>query len=194
MVGISTSSTDPSPGSGIAGYVCNVDNNFPYLCSSPRTFSVGLGSHTFRVVAYDNAGNISGIASYAWTVNQQTGGLPYTMGTNPIAPLYPGAGIASKIDVTFSNTNSDTVKVSTLTVSITTVTGGTGVPRSCTAADYALTNYTGSSFFIPVGSSSLSTIIPAIPSSTWPTIRMLDTGDQSGCRTAVVHLHFTGNP
>ena len=118
-------------------------------------------------------------------------GHNYTMGTNPIATLYPG-GPASTIDVTFSNPNTDTVRVSTIHIVVSSVTGGSGVPRACTAGDYAITDYTGSPFFIPIGPSSLSTISPAVPSSSWPTIRMLDNGNQDGCQGATVHLGLTG--
>ena len=113
------------------------------------------------------------------------------MSTKPIADLYPGAP-ASKIDVTFSNPNTDTVKVTTTAIAVSSVTGGSGLPRACTPSDYRVTDYTGSSFFIPIGASSLSTISPAIPSSSWPTIRMLDNGNQDGCEGATVHLSLTG--
>jgi trimeric autotransporter adhesin len=218
--GICGSATDPSGVSGAAVSIQQQSSgkwwNGSSFASSSETFNLvtqvsgsgttfsgryplaapPAGSYLVHVRASDNLGNVHTSAnqiSLTFTIGGAV--LPYTIGANPIATLYPGvpASAASKIDVTFNNPNSDTVKVTTLTVTVTSVTGGTGVPRSCTPSDYAVTNYTGSPFYIPVGSSSLSTISPAISQSSWPTIRMLDNGNQDGCRGATVHLSFSGN-
>jgi hypothetical protein len=169
-----------------ASLSCALDNAPLATCASPQDYSgLGQGPHSFQVQATDQAGNTSS-TTFNWSITA----APYTIGTNPIGTLYPG-GPTSKIDLTFHNPNGDTVKVSSLTVGVSSVTGGSGNPRSCDASDYAVTNYAGSSFFIPVGDSSLSSL--GIPSANWPTIRMLDNGNQDGCRGATVHLDLSGN-
>ena len=202
--------TDPTPGSGIASYACKLDGGSYQLCSSPTTYTgLSFASHTFSVFAIDWAGNISLARTYTWTVSNTTG-QPYTIcpAASPCAvgPLYPG-GAAAPINVTFSSPNAGTgvngTQVSSLVVSIASISGVSGGPNSCTAADYAITQFSGGyPFYAPFGASSLSSIGFA-SSATWPSIRMLNrqdappgsgSGNQNACKGATVHLSFVGTP
>ena len=50
-------------------FTCSLDSAVPTACTSPLSPSVGLGPHTFDVLATDLAGNFNPApASYAWTV------------------------------------------------------------------------------------------------------------------------------
>lgn len=132
-------------------------------------------------------------------------GAAYTIGGDAAVPLYPGAP-AQPIDVSFDNPggNLHGARVSHLTVAIASVTGGSNTPYACTAGDFVVTQYAGPyPFSVPHGTSSLSTILPSLATSAYPSIRMIDrhdtvpgdgTGNQDGCEGATVHLVYTGAP
>jgi hypothetical protein len=71
--------------SGVS-FVCQLDVGTPAPCSSPKSYS-GLtdGPHTFAVQAKDTAGNLSGPASFAWTVDT-TPPAPPTITASPANP------------------------------------------------------------------------------------------------------------
>ena len=137
-------------------------------------------------------------------------GAPYAISGDVAAPLYPGAP-AQPIDVAFASPNAgnggvgvDGSQVSSLTVAIASVTGGSNSPYTCTAADFVVTQYSGPyPFYVPFGASSLSSIMPLLPLAEYPSIRMIDrhdtvpgdgTGNQDGCKGATIHLTYTGTP
>jgi hypothetical protein len=63
----SFSFTDTEAG---VSFVCKLDGGAPAACSSPKAYSgLSQGSHTFQVQARDAAGNLSGPASWTWTVD-----------------------------------------------------------------------------------------------------------------------------
>jgi hypothetical protein len=50
-------------------FLCAKDERVYYACTSPKTYEPNnLGEHNFTVEARDAAGNVSGLASYTWTV------------------------------------------------------------------------------------------------------------------------------
>ena len=134
-------------------------------------------------------------------------GAAYAIGGDVAVPLYPGAP-AQPIDLAFRDPGGGPhdrgTRVSHLTVAIAAVTGGSNVPYACTANDFVVTQYAGPyPFYVPHGTSSLSTILPSLPASAYPSIRMIDrqdavpgdgTGNQDGCGGATVHLDYTGAP
>lgn len=165
-------------------FACRLDGGGYLDCGPARAHNYhGLsdGAHTFCVKAVDKAGNASPSTCHSWNVGAA---LPYQMGGSTIARLRPG-GPAQPIKVTFDNPNSDTVLLTTLSVSVT------GVSGSCSVDDFEVTDYSGPPFEIAVGSSDLDSY-GAITRSQWPTIRMLDKGAQDGCAGATVGLSFTG--
>jgi len=66
------SATDPTSGgvsSGVASFECQLDAGGFAACTSPKTYTVTAGSHTFQVRALDNAGNTGAATSRTWTVS-----------------------------------------------------------------------------------------------------------------------------
>src|SRR5207244_576116 len=64
--------TDPNSGgvsSGVNHLECKLDSGSFATCTSPQSFPVTEGSHTFQVRAVDNAGNVGDAVSYTWTVD-----------------------------------------------------------------------------------------------------------------------------
>lgn len=55
-------------------YECRVDGTAYETCTSPATYTLGYGAHTFDVRAEDGAGNTGPPASYAWTIECQVDG------------------------------------------------------------------------------------------------------------------------
>ena len=65
--GTSFSFTDAESG---VSFLCGLDASAYAACSSPKAYSgLGQGGHTFAVAATDAAGNLSGPATWAWTVD-----------------------------------------------------------------------------------------------------------------------------
>jgi Ca2+-binding RTX toxin-like protein len=72
-------------------FLCALDGGAFAACSSPASYSgLGDGSHSFSVKAKDAAGNLSGAASYGWTVDRTP---PETTITS--APPDPSSSSAS---------------------------------------------------------------------------------------------------
>lgn len=70
-----------------AGFRCRVDAGPQHACSSPATYALADGAHTFAVEARDTAGNVSGASPVTWTIDA----------TPPPAPVFdevpaPGGG------------------------------------------------------------------------------------------------------
>ena len=57
-------------GSGIASVTCQIDAGPATPCTSPQTYSLAAGTHTFTVTATDVAGNVSR-ASFTWCIKGQ---------------------------------------------------------------------------------------------------------------------------
>jgi large repetitive protein len=57
-------------GSGVAGFQCNLDGAGFSACTSPQSYTLASGSHTFAVRAVDQAGNVDPSPdSVSWTVD-----------------------------------------------------------------------------------------------------------------------------
>ena len=200
--------------SGATSYLCSTDVAPTFVeCANPKIYPGGTfaeGAHTFQVKAV-SAGGTSNAATYTWTVDLTPPPAPPTSGPAPdnlytisgsvSAALHPG-GLAAPINVTFSSTNAgnggsgvDGTRVSGLAVSITSVTGpNINGAHPCTAADFALTQFSGAyPFYVPQGASSLFSL--GFASGTWPTLRLKETGlNQDGCKGASIHLSYAGTP
>jgi hypothetical protein len=190
-------------------YACKLDPAPVYSpCSNPQTYTgLALGQHAIHVHAVDAAGNSSTDANFSWKIIAGAG-QPYTMSASVSPALHPG-GPTLPIDISFNSSNNGNngsgangTQVSNLTVSISSVTGGSPGPNACTAADFSLAQIPAGAypFYVPFGVSSLSSLVnPA----QLPTIRMINrldtvpgngTGNQNACRSATVHLNFAGTP
>jgi large repetitive protein len=57
-------------GSGVASFQCALDGGAFSACTSPKSYTLASGSHTFAVRAVDQAGNVDPSAdSFTWTVD-----------------------------------------------------------------------------------------------------------------------------
>ncbi|MGR0162266.1 COG1470 family protein [Paenarthrobacter nitroguajacolicus] len=110
--------------------------------------------------------------------------------TGALAP-----GLSLPIDLQISNPENKAIAVTNLSVTISQVVRtpaavAAGLP--CSAADYSITQFTGT---YPItaqpGSSSLSAL--GVPPGSWPRISMLDTLLlQDGCKGATLELTYSG--
>src|SRR4029453_17800397 len=84
----------------VARYECRIDADPSFTtCGSPANYAVGAGSHTFRVRAVDTASNVSGVASYTWTVDL----------TDPDTTITSGPGaFTNQTSATFTYTSTET--------------------------------------------------------------------------------------
>jgi hypothetical protein len=93
-----------SESEGTAGLFCRLDGGSYLACSSPKPYN-GLsdGSHSFQVVARDQAGNQSAAASWNWTVDTAPPPAP-TINSGPFQP--PLANSSTSATFTFSEPGS----------------------------------------------------------------------------------------
>ncbi|MFM8311728.1 MAG: IPT/TIG domain-containing protein, partial [Ilumatobacteraceae bacterium] len=103
----------------LAGYLCDVDGAGYASCTSPATLT-GLadGTHTFRVVAVDRAGNRSAADSRTWSIDTTT---PVLALTSPVA-----SSATTDTTPTLAGTSSEAGTV-TVTVYAGIGTGGSTV-------------------------------------------------------------------
>jgi hypothetical protein len=177
-------------GGDTAGFRCQMDGGAYGSCSSPTSYSnLSAAAHTFDVVAVDAAGNQSEPATYGWTVLAAV--QNWTVSGNAPSSLQPGAA-AGRINLSFHNPNSYSLSFQSLAVSVQSVTKAVGaVAGPCAAANFATTDFSGAAFTLPPGDSSLSSL--GIPTSQWPTIRMLETGqNQDACKGASINFSYQG--
>lgn len=133
---------------------------------------------------------VGGGAAYAWWTTSGTGtgsaatgtSIPITVvQTSTLSAMYPGDS-AQTLSGNFNNTNSGPVHVASVTVSISSVTGGAG---SCDATDYTLAGATMTvNADVPAGSGQGS----------WSgaTIKFNNkASNQDGCKGATVNLAYT---
>ena len=136
------------------------------------------------------------------------GGTGSALSGSVLQPLRPGTP-ARVIPIAFNSPNQgdggsglDGTRVTSLTITISSVTGGGGGPNPCTAADFQITQVDPSAypFYVPFGTSTLTSLIAG---PYLPTIRMVnrtdsvpgnDSGNQDACKNATVNLSFVGAP
>jgi LPXTG-motif cell wall-anchored protein len=118
--------------------------------------------------------------------------LHFGIAGTPNATLYPGGSGA--IDLLLTNPNDVTLRLQTLTVSLTTIDPAVGAVGACTAADYAITQLPSAAGLVlpPHSSQTLSAL--GVPAGSLPRIAMLNTSqNQDGCQSAVVNLRYLGD-
>jgi hypothetical protein len=178
-------STDPAPASGIATYVCKLDDGFYWPCSRPKTYTgLELGEHTFTVRAIDWAGNVSQAATYPWTIEET--GMPFTIDGDADGLLYPGQWVDIPLSIT--NPNPVAIHVTALTVTVT------NDPAGCPNGTNVLVQQSDAA---PV-TNELTVAAGAtdweIPSSFWPRIQLAETGlDQDACQGQSFDLDYAGS-
>ncbi len=73
-VSFSFTASDPTSNgvsSGVNRTECQLDGGSFAACTSPKTYNLTGGSHTFQVRAVDNAGNTGTAVTYTWKVDDQ---------------------------------------------------------------------------------------------------------------------------
>lgn len=103
---------------GVKSYSCSLDNGAMSACQSPFQVpsSITNGTHTFKVQALDNAGNLSGFGTYSWTYDTVL----------PTVPVIAGA------PASFTNQTGATITIqSTDSLLLMYACTLDGVPYSC---------------------------------------------------------------
>jgi hypothetical protein len=179
-----------SDGGDTAGFLCRLDGSSYGACTSPKSYTnLDQGAHTFNVVAVDAAGNQSAPATWTWNIVQPV--KNWSIAGDAPGNLQPGAG-ATRLNLSLTNPNNSDLSVQSLSVTVQSVTKASGAPaRTCSASDFATSSLSGTPITLPSGTSTLSDL--GVPSSQWPTIRMVDTGhNQDACKGANLTLAYEG--
>ena len=180
-------STDPAPGSGLAGYLCSKENGPYFGCSSPYTYAVQTtnnGKHQFSVVAVDWAGNVSDEAKHKWTVGA---GSPqqFTI-TGTVTGLT--IGVPKPVTVTLGNPNNVPIYVTLLTTTLST-DGGSG---GCSASNFTMTQSNASAGTPITVPASSSVVVSAAPQA--PQVALVDlASNQDVCKGKSFVLTFSGS-
>jgi len=179
-------SSDPAPASGVAAHLCKLDDGWWLLCSKPKTYtSLALGSHTFSVVAIDWAANVSQVATYTWTVSDNTG-QPFTIHGDADGLLYPGTWRYIALRIT--NPNAVDIFVTALTVNVTNDPGG--CPNAVNVeVQQSSVAPTVNELQVPAGATDWS-----VPQAFQPRIRLAETGaNQDNCQGDQFNLSYSGS-
>jgi hypothetical protein len=180
-------------GAGVS-FRCALDGAVAHACQSPQTYNgLALGSHRFCVSARDAAGNQSSASCYRWQIDSLPSGpaplIDFSISGAATSVLTPG-GPESPVDVSFHNPNSVSITATGVIVAIDSVAGGAG---SCPlSGNFTIARQLTQDVVIPANATkSLSQL--GLPQSQWPALRMLDNGDQDGCRGASLALSYSGS-
>ncbi|WP_249335922.1 hypothetical protein [Sinomonas gamaensis] len=179
-----TASFSPSPATG--------NNTTLQVTASP---SASAGSWTLYIVG--SGQDATGKTQYGYASVQfgvVSNGKAFSISGDAASQLAPG--VSRTLGLAFSNPNNQPISVTNLSVTIASISQtatakAQGLP--CTAADFAITQYSGPyPLSLPTGSSSLTSV--GVPASQWPKISMLDTtANQDGCKGASLVLTYSGS-
>jgi hypothetical protein len=182
------SSTDPVPGSGVASYKCSLDNGTAVTCTSPKSYTVNLGHHSFSVVAYDTVGNASSPGTYAFDVVQQNG-LPFTVNGDAVGLIGPGHG--APINLVFTNPNNVPIVVTDVTAAFAGTSNNTACP---VLGNFHFGQQLQVQVTVPANATNVSLQSLGVAQASWPTIAMdSPPANQDGCQHATVNLTYSGN-
>lgn len=148
------------------------------------------GSYPLRLRARgtDAAGTARTATSEVQLVLKRSGGR-FTVTGDAGGLLSPGVTVP--IDLTLSNPDRVPLSVTNLTVTIRSVLPRPG--RSCTASDYAVSQYTGPYPLVLPGGSSRSLTRLGVSAQLWPKTTFVNRPvNQDGCRGARVELGYLG--
>jgi hypothetical protein len=171
--------TDSEPG---VTFQCALENGPWNPCTSPYTFTVGntdSGEHQFEVRALDAAGNASDDVDFTWKLSQDG----FTISGNPVGLLWPG--VWQPITITFTNHNNFAIKITSLTVSISS--SPVGCPASPNVELQQSTLSSSNTFSVPANGSATMT------TSARPQIRLKNLPvNQNACQGGTFNLAYSG--
>lgn len=166
-----------------AAFQCSLDGGTFEKCSSPATYQLNAGQHTFSVRAVDAAGNVSATAGYAWAIQPPA---PFAISGDVPQALYPGAG-AQNVPLTLTNPNPVPIQVTGLTATVQS-TGASG----CNPGWFEIAPARIPSGGITVPANGSVTLPTANASP--PSIRMIESGtDQDVCQGTHLTLAYSGS-
>jgi hypothetical protein len=141
-----------------------------------------------------NPGGVIQNASASVQLVISTTTKPFSIAGNLAGLLTPGT--SRPLELTLTNPNKKPVAVSNLTVTVQTVTRATDAAMRnlpCTAADYAVTQYSGPYPLTIPGSTSAALSNLGVPAAGFPRVSMINTAtNQDGCKGATLALAFAG--
>ena len=163
-------------------------NSSTLQISTPATANDG----TYTLYLVGSGTNPAGSTQYAYASVQLvllTSGKPFTISGDLAGQLAPG--VSRPLDLTLTNPNKKPISVTNLTVAIGSVTRtqyAISHNQPCGAADYRITQYSGTYPLTVPGSGAI-----AVPSGSAPQVAMLDTAsNQDGCKGATITFAYSG--
>lgn len=119
----------------------------------------------------------------------------FVLSGNVPGSLSPGS--SAGLDLQINNPNNKMLSLANISVAVAGVTRSEDAAARnlpCTAADFAVTQYSGPyPLAVPAGSSSSLSGL-RIPPTAWPQVAMLDTAaNQDGCKGAALQLTYSGS-
>jgi hypothetical protein len=153
--------------------------------------STPVGSYTVAVTGASGHAKHSvtvGLTRAQLVADSKLAGKRFGISGGPSTPLAPGVP-AQPIDLTITNPNHQPLSVTDISVTVS------GTSRAgCTAADFAVTQYSGPyPLTVPRQSSSTLSRL-GVAASAMPTVRMLDLArNQDACKSATVSLSYSGS-
>jgi hypothetical protein len=161
---------------------------------TPATTSDG----NFTLYLVSSGQNPSGATQYAYAsvgLVLTTSGKPFTISGNLSGALAPG--LSRPLDLTLVNPNKKPISITNLTVTVQSVTRtayAIAHSQPCTAADYAVAQYSGSYPLTVPGNGSASLSSLGVSTSAQPKVSMLNTAlNQDGCKGATLALAYSGS-
>ncbi|GAA0926277.1 hypothetical protein GCM10009554_06400 [Kribbella koreensis] len=169
-------------------------NSSTLQIATPATAS--SGTYTLRLVG--SGTNPSGTTQYAYSSVDlviTANGKPFTISGNLAEPLAPG--ISRPLNLTLTNPNNKPLAITNLTATVQSVTRtayAIAHNQPCTAADYAVTQYSGPYPLSAPANSSTSLADLGVAVSARPKVSMLNTPfNQDGCKGATLTLTYSGS-
>ncbi len=185
----SFSFTDAEAG---VGFRCRLDSGSFTRCTSPKSYSgLSASTHTFRVQAFDAAGNASPTTSYSWAVQASVAGFILSGSISPL--LYPGA--IAPLDMVITNPFDFAIQVSGVAVTPQRATTRNGQPNPACDGTVNLTvfrPYSGPAQLKVLSHRTVSLSELGLPPGQWPQLQMPNLAvNQDACKSIQFSLDFT---
>jgi len=139
--------------------------------------ALAVGGYAYWTQSGSGSGSATAGTTSAITVNQ----------TSTASGLYPG-GPAATLSGNFDNPNASSVKISSITAAIGSISNGSsdGSKPACTASDFSIGGSVGTAT-VPSGN--------GVGSWSGLTIQLLNTAaNQDNCKGATANINYTANP